>query len=606
MGAVLLLVAVATVMWWLQFQQPAPLVVTEAARFTTDPGITNDPTITPDGKLVAYASDRSGEGHLDIWVQQVDGHNPIRRTIDEADDMSPSFSPDGSKIVFRSERDGGGLYLIDTLDGEPRRLLDGGYRPQFSPDGSLISFMRPIVGAQSALGGRYKIFLVSPSGGTPQAFQPDFTMIGLSQPFGGNALWSPDGNHLLFIGFRDDDRTGANWWIAPMSGGSPVSADIERHFDTTAAIRIPQVWTENQLIFAQGTAADGVNLYSLPLESGELAVRGPSTRLTSGGGMRYGVALADDGRMLYSETFFRFNFFRVPLDPPTGKGMGEIEPITMDSSMKTSPALPEDGGELVYNANVSIRGQRVEVRRRDMANGEETIVFATPNSLGTSPCVSPDGTLIAYHDMADGRQRAHVLGGARAAGIQICQGCLVVDFTADGKQALVRYGASRLVLQELESGSQTEMLRLSNGRLIDARLSPDDKWFAFLAASPGEGLTMSVAPANVDLAQNPQWIMIARDAVHIESPRWSARGDSIYFSTEREGRTHIWLQRLDPSSKKPVGDRSIVFQPNRYQRGMDIVPRGARSIAIGPDFLVFLAGEATANLWVTSLPRSVQ
>jgi Tol biopolymer transport system component len=310
--------------------------------------------------------------------------------------------------------------------------------------------------------------------------------------------------------------------------------------------------------------------------------------------------------MLYSETFFRFNFFRVPLDPTTGKGIGEIEPITMDSSMKTSPALPKDGSELVYNANVSIRGQRVEVRRRDMANGDETIVFATPNSLGTSPCVSPDGTLIAYHDMADGRQRAHVVGGARAAGNQICQGCLVVDFTADAKQVLVRDGASRLVLQELESGSQTEMLRLNNGRLTDARLSPDDKWFAFLTTSPGEGVTISVAPVNFDSTQDAQWIMVAQDPVHIESPRWSAKGDSIYFAAEREGRTRILLQRLDLSSKKPVGDPFIVFQPNRYQRGMDIVPRGARSIATGPNFLVFLAGEATANLWVTSLPGTVQ
>ena len=85
-------------------------------RLTADSGLTRDPAYWPEGKLVAYASDRAGN-HLDIWVQQLQGGEARRLTTNEADDSQPTFSPDGSKIAFRSERNGGGIYVIPAFGG---------------------------------------------------------------------------------------------------------------------------------------------------------------------------------------------------------------------------------------------------------------------------------------------------------------------------------------------------------------------------------------------------------------------------------------------------------------------------------------------------------
>ena len=106
-------------------------------QLTQESGYASMPAISPDGKLVAYASDRAGDAGLDIWVQQLNrGAQPIRLTRDKADDMWPSFSPDGGQIVFVSGREGGGVYVMPALGGDERLLMRSQFQffqPRFLP-----------------------------------------------------------------------------------------------------------------------------------------------------------------------------------------------------------------------------------------------------------------------------------------------------------------------------------------------------------------------------------------------------------------------------------------------------------------------------------------
>jgi Tol biopolymer transport system component len=133
------LAALVATVWW-AFRRPEREPLTRWTRITADTGLTTEPAISADSKLVAYASDRGGGGSLDIWVQQLAaGGQAIRITDSDADEHEPAFSPDGSRLVFRSEQDGGGIYVVPSLGGNPALLARRGRGPRFAPDGKSIA-----------------------------------------------------------------------------------------------------------------------------------------------------------------------------------------------------------------------------------------------------------------------------------------------------------------------------------------------------------------------------------------------------------------------------------------------------------------------------------
>ena len=102
------------------------------------PGPELQPTLSPDGRMVVYASGISG--NLDLYLMRVGGDRAIPLTTGPADDSQPSFSPDGERIAFRSERDGGGLFVMGATGESVRRVTNAGFDPAWSPDGKQLAY----------------------------------------------------------------------------------------------------------------------------------------------------------------------------------------------------------------------------------------------------------------------------------------------------------------------------------------------------------------------------------------------------------------------------------------------------------------------------------
>lgn len=125
---------------------PAPLTVED---YATIP-MAGEPQISPDGKRVAYTLTRavlaSSRYDDDLWLIDTDGSRNIQLTRSDGDEEHPRWSPDGKRLAFLSDREGrGAIYLIDPDAGEAERITDepaGIFDFEWSPDGKSIAFLR--------------------------------------------------------------------------------------------------------------------------------------------------------------------------------------------------------------------------------------------------------------------------------------------------------------------------------------------------------------------------------------------------------------------------------------------------------------------------------
>ncbi len=143
--------------------------------------------LSPDGRMIAFSSNRSGSWR--IWEIPAAGGTPRQITKSEGHDWWPVWSPDGTQLVFESDRAGScDIWVRDQAHGGLRRLTDWPDRefsPCWSPDGTKIAFA-------SDRGGEHQIWVIPAAGG--QARQ--ITRGGPPEKY--HPCWSPDGETILF------------------------------------------------------------------------------------------------------------------------------------------------------------------------------------------------------------------------------------------------------------------------------------------------------------------------------------------------------------------------------------------------------------------------
>ncbi len=588
-GGLVVLAAAAALVKFVFLKTVAEAPEYEVKRLTYDSGLTICTTISPDGKFIAYASDRAGRGDLDIYVQQMSGGNPLRLTQDPADDWFPDFSPDGTRIAFRSTRDGGGIYMVDTLGGGERRVADQGTQPRFSPDGSLIAYVRVPGDMDPAL---WKLCLVSPKGGPPRVFQPAYAAGFGTQ--GGGPVWAPDGRHILFSGHRVGDPSSSDWWVAPLDGGEPVRTHAVETLGPQGFVRYPNAWLGEDVYFVSGTTVEGVNIYKARIDLGTFAITGPAVPVTSGPGMKFMASIARDGRLVFINAAVVLDSWILDARPDEAVVGGNPRKVTADLMAKFEPSISRDGKTLAFIAFGGVQANRIEIRLKDLGTGKETVIPMQAVGLSQTPRLSADGSLLAYREVLGGTAHT-VLSRAGTSSSEVCSGCTVLDFFPGNKDALAMTKPNGLVKMSLETGRTTPLLALDAGFVRDALLSPDGSWIAALLGRPDGRAAITISPAGGAAAAKGGGLVI-EDNQFLGSPAWSPNGRYLYFLSERTGHCGLFVQELDRVSKRPVGVPRPAYIPRESRFNLNY-PVGNGSIAVAVDKIVIEVDEVTGNIY---------
>jgi Tol biopolymer transport system component len=558
----------------------------EITRITSDAGLSVDPSISLDGRFVAYSSDRSGDRNLDIWVKQIGGGEPIRLTRDPADDVEPNISPDGTHVVFRSERNGGGIYIVPTTGGEERRITDGGRRPQYSPDGSKVLYwMGPSqpFPLQDRVG---KVFVLDLSRATAKQIGPEFTAAV-------DPVWSPDGKKILFVGAKESTRKGWGWWLAPLDGGTPIRCPEGQ----TSDVFVPFAWQGDRVYFEwRGPELQTIGSVAVDAASGR--VMGKPERLSAATTGAYSPSASISGRVVFSVLDTAYSLYALTLDTKSGEPQG-LTRLSNDLGFNIVRSISPDGAHLVFTSD-RLGGATGQVWVRDLATGAERAVTEGGMPKGASE-ISPDGKWIAWRTAVrktPGISLAPVDGGPNRI---LCPDCGEPRvWSADGESLLYSQSGPQWSIGFLNgSGKAGRYLAATDAEMRASSISADGRWLALLVMRSALDFTVYVAPFAADRPPPASaWVKVIESPEVDPDPAWSPAGDLLYFTSERDGNNCIWGLHLNRQTKRPEGQLFAVEHFHEPARRLFAPSFNYSRIPVARDKIALTLNESSGGLWM--------
>lgn len=532
---------------------PAAQAQRNLTRLTFDSGLQMDPTFPPDGRFIAYASDKAG--NMDLWVQPIAGGDAVQITRSPAHDRQPSWSPDGSSIVFRSERDGGGLYLVPALGGQERRLADFGLHPSWSPNGEQVRFLTDDFE-------RARLYTIPKTGGTPLQVLPEFTEKGRWQWID----FRPDGR-VSFVGGHAETGYG---FFTVSEAGAVVASDItglpEALNDMVHNGYQRFRWNDagTSLLF-ETAANNGVqNLWKITIDPVTLAWTSVE-RLTTGPGADVTASRSPDGRHLaFSTQRISERLWRFALDP-VKRTVSDGQPFTAEYATALAFDVTPDARIAAFMPGRP-GSYDMNLWTVQLGSGQPELLVES----AAFPRWSPDGRQVAYvrirgetidHSTgtSEGIIGVRTQGGAeRQVTAWTRDHYMPWDWTRDGRSILASRGP-KLALWTVGDRPATTpaqvVLAGNNWDYGQARFSPDGRWLAVVGSSPatpgGPSLFVTAAQGPANRALTPA----APPHVGVDRPRWAPDGRRVYFLSKQKDRfVDIWAVDFDPTRGIPVGE----------------------------------------------------
>jgi len=408
---------------------PAREAAMKMTQLTTS-GTASSPTISADGKYVAYA--REEQGQMSLWLYQVaTGRSvqivpPVDGTI-----RPPTFSNDGSYLYYvmvDMEHPKGVLCKVASLGGTPQKLLEGVHTiGNFSPDGKRLVIVRSFPERAE-----YHLMVASEDGSAEKVIRVFHSSpVTVIQP-----AWSPDGRTIAVYGLTGFENGSAPLVAVPIEGGEakPIGAhkwqsmarlvwlpdgsglmagasDVtspdpnqrqvyEISYPAGEARRITMDLSRYQGI---GVTADGNSLVTLKVDdhtspvilSLDKAGHAVEEHALVGTDGKQGLDWTPDGRIVFtSPTATTVNLGSMDAQ---GGDRKQLTALGVEGEWMIDPSVCGDGRHIVARSN---HGGTPGLVRMD-ADGSN-VVRLTSGTFDRAPSCSPDGKWVFFYSARTG------------------------------------------------------------------------------------------------------------------------------------------------------------------------------------------------------------
>lgn len=526
--------------------------------------LASNPTLSPDGKTLAF----SWRG--DIWSAPSTGGIARQLTLSPANDRMPAYSPDGKRLAFVSDREGSAQLFVMPATGGPARqttfhtagfTLDGWF-----PDGVhlLANGLRDHYWAHPER-------LLQINADTRLAEKPIF------DDYAREGSVSPDGKQVLFT------REGPSWWRKGYHGSqaaqiwlySVESKKFERLLDHPNGCR-SAVWR-----------SDGSGFYYCGAQGGcfnirEYTIATKADRQVTDFKDESCVmpCISKDGSTLV----FRRLFDLYRIEPGKNETPTKIE-LTASIDIERNKVerrllqtasqvtFTKDGLQVAFTSGGDLWVMDTELK-------EPKQITNTPEEE-RDPVFSPDGNSLAFISDRDGKTDMYVAhrGDANlywwqneSFNVDRLTNDEIVEenpsYSPDGKTLAVVKGLGDLWLMNADGKNAHRILESWNTPRID--WSPDGKWIAYAYSDNDFNRDIWIKP--VDGSRSP--FNLSRNPDNDDAPIWSPDGRMIAFVGSRYHKEtdifYVFLRKEDED--RSDRERTIEKALEKMRKGPTSAP----------------------------------
>ncbi len=498
-------------------------------------------SISPDGKEIAF----SYKG--DIYTVPVNGGKAYRVTYEKSFESNPIWSPNGKKIAFVSDRIGHSkdIFIVDAKGGTAQRVTEHSsteYPYTFTKDGKHIIFGGHIQDpAKSAL---------FPTSRLPELYQVSLENGNIEQILAypaQNVKISPNGKKMIY---QDQKGFENNWRKHHISS---VTRDIlEYNFKTKKSKKLID-WKgeDTNPVYAP----NGKGFYFLSERSGSYNVFysdfNKIKQIThfKEHPVRF-LSIANNGTLcfgfdgeIYTLLANRTRPRKVKIQVTTNTDNYDEKKIVFGSGATSATNSP-DGKQVAF----VVRGD-VFVTSTDYRTTKQ-ITHSVAEEKDVD--FGADNRTLAYSSFRDGYWNIYIAKIGRKEDLNFPNATLIEEeplikndksekqypkFSPDGKEIAFVKDRKKLVVYNLETKKTREIFNekyiLERGGGLDFEWSPDGKWFAVQYVANGHAPYYDIGI--VSSKGGEDIFNITESGYFSTSPRWIMNGDAILFSSNRYG-----------------------------------------------------------------------